>query len=230
MEEFTLDAFYNSLVSHIAARFPYMQDDDLDKTKHPKRNPLHLQDAVFDNLPVVTTNDQIIFDIGNPRLEQTHPYYHILEDSEVIHKAGLGNKRSKGSQEQITSAKARDYGIVQWNGKTFTQEYKKNVRGARSKVAKATDKRFMGAFVDDKGKVKYTVKNANARYYLNVHYRYIERAIEQAIPSLCSQFGLRSLRVKDTRLSDEYQMDQDTQAGIITPLNMLDIINSFGEE
>ena len=224
MEEFTLDAFYNSLVSHIASRFPFMEDEFLDRQKHPKRNPLHLQDAVFNDLPTVTTNDQIIFDIGNPILEQTHPYYHILEDSEVIHKAGLGTKRSKGSQERVSDKGARDYGIVKWNGKTFTQEYKKNVRGARTKRFKATRR----VFVDSRGVVFKA--NPSADYYLNIHYHYIEKAIEQAIPSLCSQFGLRSLRVKDTRLSDEYQMDQDTQAGIITPLNMLDIINSFGEE
>ena len=85
MEEFTLDAFYNSLVSHIAARFPYMQDEDLDKSKHPNRNPLHLKDAVFNKINMVHTLDTITFEIGNGSLELTHPYYHILEDSEVIH-------------------------------------------------------------------------------------------------------------------------------------------------
>ena len=227
MEEFTLDAFYNSLISYLANNFPYMIDEEVDKKKHPKRNPLHLQDAVFNNLPNIVMNDQIIFDIGNPDLERTHPYYHILEDSEVIYKADRGTKTSKGSQDKVSDKGARDYGIVKWNGKTFSQEYKKNVRGARSKAQKATKRAFV---VDSYGEVFRTTINKNAKYYLNIHYHYIEKAIDLAIPSLCAQFGLKSLRVKDTRLSDEYQMDQDTKAGFITPLNMLDIINSFGED
>jgi hypothetical protein len=227
MEEFTLDAFYNSLISYIANSFPYLNDEEVDGSKHPNRNPLHLKDAVFDNLPNIVMNDQIIFDIGNPRLEETHPYYHILEDSEVIRKKNKGTKTSKGSQDQISDKGARDYGIVKWNGKTFTQEYKKNVRGARSKAQKATRRAF---FVDSYGQVFRTQINKDAKYYLNIHYHYIEKAIDNAVPSLCAQFGLKPLRVKDTRLSDEYQMDQDTKAGFITPLNMLDIINSFGED
>lgn len=223
MQEFTLDSFYNSLISHLANGFPYMQDEELDRKKHPKRNPLHLINAVFDNLPSAIMDNSIVFDIGSGRLENTHPYYHILEDSEVIQIRGKGTKKSKGSQDSISDKSARDYGVVKWGGKTFSQEYRRNIRGKRSRYAKARQ-----YIVDSDGQV--FKMNKDTTYYANIHYHYIEKAIDKAIPQLCSQFGLKSMRVQDTHLSDEWQMQQDTQLGVITPLNILDIFGSFEEE
>lgn len=216
MTPFSLDSFYNSLISFLANGFPYMKNEELDKRKHPNRVPLHLQDAVFNNLPVVRNENTLVFDIGNPMLESSHPYYHILEDSEVIQVRGKGTKKSKGSQEQISDKSARDYGIVNWNGKTFTQEYRKNVRGARSRASKGRQ-----VIVDSNGVV--TKINQNATYYTNVHYHYLEKAIQNAIPELCAQFGLRAKRVQDTKLSDEWDMQNKTNSGE----TILDIFNSF---
>lgn len=222
MEEFDIVKFTDRIKEVIVDNIPFMYNEKLDKSKHSKRNPLHLKDAIKQDMPTSISTDTIVFDVGSPRLEKTHPYYHILEDSEVIQKKGRGTKKSKGSQEKISDKSARDYGVVKWSGKTFSQEYRKNVRGARSRAAKGTR-----VFVDSEG-VVYKL-NANASYYTNIHFQYIERTLDKTLPFIAQEFNMKMLRVQDTHLSDEWQMQQDTQAGIITPLNILDLLSSFEE-
>lgn len=223
--EYNLDAFFNSLISYMAVAFPYMKDEELDQSKHPKRNPLHLKDAIFNNLQPIHSLNSITFDIGNDFLEQNYPYYHILEDAQVIRKRGRGTKKSKGSQDKITDAKARDYGRVNWNGKTFSQEYKKNVRGARSKLESSSRRAYI---IDDQGIAIPVMANMQADYYANIHYQYIEKMLDNGIvDTLAAEFGLRRLRKQDTGLQEEYLMQESMDYGRDSASSIIDIFNSF---
>ena len=213
--EFSLDSFYQALVDNLRDNFPYMFDDELDKDKHPNRNPLHLKNAVFDNLQMYRGEDSITFDIGNERLEQTHPYYHILQNSEVIRVRGKGTKKSKGSQDKVKELGKRDYERVSWNGKTFTKEYSRNVRGSRTrrdsgrKVVVGTDG------------VVYRI-NQNANYYVNIYYHYIDRILDTTLPWIAQELGLKMKRKEDTGLLEEMNTQEDDKIG-----NILNILDSF---
>lgn len=219
--EYNLDAFFNSLISYIGSSplFPYMKDEELDEKKHPKRNPLHLKDAIFDNAQPIHSLNSITFDIGNASLETTHPYYHVLEQAQVIRKRGKGTTKSRGSQAKVQNVGSRDYDRVNWNGKTFTKEYRRNVRGSRSLIGKAS------RWEDDK------FINRDANYYANVHYRYIENILESGIlDMLAAEFGMRRMRTKDSGLGEEMALQESMEQGTDEATNMLNILSSFEGE
>lgn len=214
--EYNLDAFFNSLISYMAVAFPYMQDEDKDRAKHPKRNPLHLKDAIFNSLQANHTINTITFDIGNENLEITHPYYHILEQAQVIRKRGKGTTKSRGSQAKVQNVGSRDYDRVNWNGKTFTKEYRRNVRGSRSLIGKASRWEY-DKFI-----------NREANYYANVHYRYIENILESGIlDMLAAEFGMRRMRTKDSGLGEEYLLQESMDYGTDEASNIVNILSSF---
>lgn len=214
MAEFSLASFTQDIRQNLYDNFPY-ENDAVKDIKH-KKTPLHIRDIAFGYLPNVVEGSTIYFDIGSDYAEEYYPYYHILEDAEVIRKRGKGNKQSKGSQAQIDVAGGkRDYGRIKFNGKTYSQEYRKNVRGERSRISKATY-RIVGS-----DGIVYKV-NANANYYKNKHYHYIERILNQTLPWIAQQNGLRMGRTEITSLEDEY----DKQPSDL----ILSILNSFEED
>ena len=140
MEEFNITAFTNRLKRLIldSNQFPYMRDEDLDKAKHPRRNPLHLKQALDDTAIITGSGTTLIFDFGSESLENSHPYYHILQQAPYIRKRGKGSDKSKGSQAKVEDVGKRDYERISWNGKTFTKEYSKNIRGSRNRITKVS--------------------------------------------------------------------------------------------
>jgi len=224
--EYNLDAFFNSLISYIGSSplFPYMKDEELDQKKHPNRNPLHLKDAIFNNAQPIHSLNSITFDIGNASLETTHPYYHILEQAQVIRKRGRGTTKSKGSQASIEKSK-RDYERISWNGKTFTKEYRRNVRGSRSLLDKAQKRAWL---IDDEGIAIPVFQNQQAPYYANKHYRYIENILESGIlDMLAAEFGMRRMRTKDSGLGEEYLLQESMEYGTDEASNIVNILSSF---
>lgn len=187
--------------------------------KYPNRTK-HVRDAAFKDLPIVHEFDKMVFDIGSPLAEENYPHYHILEDSEVIHIRGKGTKKSKGSQDKITNKQARDYGRVNWNGKTYTQEYKKNVRGSRSRLGSARK-----TYVDSNG-VIYRV-NEKANTYANIHYHYIEKTLDGALPFIAKEFGLKMLRTQNSGLDDEFLMQESVEDDRDLATNLINAITSF---
>lgn len=189
-----------------------------DRNKHPFRNPLTLKESVDNSIKGsrLAEQDMITFDIGNEQMEETHPYYHILEDAPYIRKAGKGTAKTKGSQAKVENIGKRDYGIVNWNGKTFSKEYSRNTRGSRNRLDKVTH-----YITDNKGDIKLINREANS--YLNEHYKYIERILDSGIlNTLAAEQGLKlSKRKIDTGLAEEYFSQFDE-----TPLNILDILGS----
>lgn len=225
--EYTIEAFVDRLKELFtdSSIFPYMEQDyynngytQSDSSKHPKRSPQHLKDAVkecFENSMSKQT-DMITFEMGSEKMEKTHPYYHILEDAPVIRKKNRGTEKSKGSQASIEDVGKRDYGIVNWNGKTFTKEYSKNVRGSRKSVINKSTK-----VLRDDGKI---IKiNTNANTYVNTHYKYIEKILDSGIlETLAKEFNMTLKRKIDTGLAEEYFSQFDE-----APINILDILGSF---
>lgn len=197
--------------------FPYMRNEDLDKAKHPKRQPLHLKQALDESATIEVGGNTIrTFDFGNETLEQTHPYYHILENAPVIKKAGKGTKKTKGSQAKVEVGK-RDYEKVSWNGKTFVKEYNRNVRGKRNRITNVSHwtEDYMGRDV-------FINREANA--YLNRHYKYIENILDgSVVDQLALEFSMKVGRKMDTGLGEEYSMQEESNY----TTDIISILDSF---
>lgn len=209
MAEFSLQAFTNSIRQNLYDNFPY-ESDEMAIAKHKKR-PLHIRDIAFMYLPTTQGENSIMFEIGSEYAEEYYPYYHILEDAQVIRKRGKGTKGSRGSQAEIKELGKRDYGRIIFNGKTYSREYRKNVRGSRSRLGTATK-----VVVGSNGKV-YRV-NPNANYYANKHYQYIERTLNNVLPWIANEYGMRMGRTEITDLGDEFQT-QESEDRIINALS-----------
>ena len=212
MAEFSLSNFANDIRQNIYDNFPY-ENDEIKAIKHAK-TPLHVRDVALGL--TYMSNGQMIFEIGNDYAEEYYPYYHILEDAEVIRKRGRGTKLSKGSQAEITKLSDRDYGRISFNGKTFSREYQKNVRGARSRVEKATYN-----IVGSDGRVYKVNKDAN--YYKNIHFHFIERILNETLPWIAQANGMRMSRTEISSLETDYENDQSES--LITS-----IMSSFMED
>lgn len=213
MAEFTLRSFVDSIRRNIYDNFPY-ENDTLNLKKHKDR-PLHIRDIAFMWLPITDNGEMITFDIGSEYAEENYPYYHILEDAQVIRKKGRGTKGSRGSQAEIKELSKRDYGHINFNGKTYSREYRKNVRGERSRLGTATK-----VVVGSNGKA-YRV-NTNAAYYQNKHYQYIERTLNLVLPWIAQEYGLRMGRTEITSLQEEYETQESEN-------RIMNILGSFEE-
>lgn len=188
-----------------------------DTSKHPKRHPTHLKDKTIECFAKTTiVGDNIImFDYGNEEMEQNYPHYHILEEAQTIRKRNKGTTKSKGTQDMIKDVSKRDYGYVYWNGKTFTKEYSRNVRGARNRANSVS----RWSIID--GKPKWVDAQSNS--YLNVHYHYIENILNMDIlDKLALEFNLKRARTINTGLEEEFAEQQGT-----TVENILEIFGSF---
>ena len=211
MAEFSLQDFTNEIRQNLYDNFP-KESDEMKMAKHLK-TPLHIRDIAL-GLPYISSNMHI-FEIGNDYAEEYYPYYHILEDAEVIRKRGKGTKTSKGSQAAISKLSERDYGRINFNGKTFSREYQKNVRGQRSRSDKAT---YIIVGADGQA---YRI-NSNAAYYKNKHYHYIERILNSTLPWIAQSFGLRMGRTETTSIESDYE--EQNMGNLISS-----IISSFEE-
>lgn len=216
MEEFDIKLFGETLKDFIANSIP-IEPEWLAIQKHINlkerpRNPLQLNQQVKNELskPMeILGINEYYFDLGSERLEAIYPYYHILEDAEVIHIRGKGTKTSKGSQDKIGKRSKRDYGRVEQKvvfkeGKQKTnyyQEYRKNVRGKRTALKKETFK-----VVNDNGEIEYREKvvgTKSSTTYVNKHYHYIENNLEEwVIPALTSGFKLKRVRNGNSDILD----------------------------
>lgn len=211
---FEINKFVADIRKNLYDNFPY-ESDEVNAIKHKKR-PLHIRDIAFGFLPTLAMGNNLYFDIGSDYAEENYPYYHILEDAEVIRKRGRATAGTRGSQAAIENLSARDYGRISFNGKTYSREYRKNVRGERSRISKATYK-----IIGSNGKVYKINKDAN--YYKNVHYHYIERTLDRVLPWIAQENGLRMGRTQITSLEEEYGAQQSAD-------RILNIFNSFAEE
>ncbi len=190
----------------------------LNSEKHKGRHLLKLKTAVIQCMADTTLKEQdtITFDIGSESLERMHPYYHILEDAPVIRKKNKGTEKSLGSQAKIEDVGKRDYGRVSFNGKTFSKEYSRNVRGKRNRLDSVDH-----YITDSRGHVKRVNRESNS--YQNVHYRYIERILDSGILyTIAQEQDLKLMRKANTGLAEEYLMQNDYQQS-----SLQDIIDSF---
>lgn len=193
--EFDLDLFTSELrnVMYESADFPY-ENDELNLKKHKKR-PLHIKDVAFKaNSTIKVSETTRTFDIGNTYAEQEYPYYHILQDSPVIRKKGRGTDKTRGSQAKVKNLGQRDYGKVSFNGKTYSREYAKNVRGARKSVVDNASRYENGKLISG---------NPRSLSYYNKHYKYIDKVLDLSVKQVASMFG-GIVRTSNSGLKDDY--------------------------
>lgn len=223
MEEFNLQTFVNSLKDmflknpNMPLSTMYYMDAygnlQLNSKKHQNREPLHLQEAIDRSISdsMVRIDENIVtFDIGNEKMETMHPYYHILENTPYIRIKGQGTDKTRGSQAKVENIGARDYEIVSWNGKTFSKEYSRNVRGMRNRDDSVT-RRYGEVLVK---------RQSNS--YKNDHYQYIEKILESITPILAQTFNMKLARVQDSGLAEEYFSQFNEPQ-----LSILDVFYSF---
>ena len=218
MAEFNLSAFTQRLRDMIYNSFPY-EREEVNEKKHEDR-PGHIRDVAFKNNQTIQFSDnELIFEIGNAFAEERYPYYHILQDTPYIRKRDRGTKKTKGSQAAIEYKASRDYGRVNFNGKTYTKEYRRNVRGERNRLSKVSH------WATDYNGNRYFI-NKERNSYLNVHYNFIEQIMYFNLPLLALEFGLKQKRTQITGLEEEYKEQSYVSQGY----DIVDIFNSFAEE
>lgn len=204
--EYTITEFVDVLREYIYGLFPY-ESDSLKLRKH-KNRPLHIRDIAFMWLPTSSSDggNTITFDIGNEYAEENYPYYHILQDAPVIRKRNRGTEKSKGTQAKIENLSQRDYGRIRFNGKSYSREYAKNVRGSRKIVVEKSTRYAYDSKTNSIVKI-----NTSANSYENVHYHYIDKILDYCVPFIADYFGMKLGRKIDTGLEEEYseQYKQD---------------------
>lgn len=218
--EYSITAFVDRLRELMYIQFPYLPDRGKNPSgsyKHGQHNG-QIRDVAFKNNPVIYTQDSATFDIGNELAEQYYPYYHILEDAPAIRKKYKGTKKTKGSQAEIKELGKRDYGRVSFNGKTFTKEYSRNVRGERKRIGSVS------SWAKDYKGNEYMI-NREANAYLNIHYHYIENMLNSNIlDKLALDFDMKRSRTIDTGLADEYMLQNLEEDS--TYNNIVNIVSS----
>lgn len=188
MAEFEMNAFIEMLKLGIYNKMPLEKESDFNR-KHKNRSGRMRDLALSQNSVIPLGTDKVYFEIGNDKAESETPQYHILEQAEVIAKAGRGTKKTKGTQNDISNLGQRNYAIwtVKTNKKGKTsmfQEYNKNVRGKRSKIGKSQRE-----IIGNDGKT--TIINKESKYYVNEHYQYIEKILDGGLlDQLATEFGL----------------------------------------
>lgn len=198
MQEFNLDRFTSRLRELMYNNFPY-ENDVINLKKH-KNRPKHIRDIAFMDNPIYVNINSRTFDIGGYMAESQYPYYHILQDSPVIRKRDRATSKTKGSQAKIEKLGLRDYNKISFNGKTYSREYAKNVRGKRESV------------VDKSTQWQNGVKiNKSANNYKNIHYQYIDRTLDLIMPLLAQEFGGKLLRKQNTGLEEDYELSQNIE-------------------
>lgn len=211
-----LNAFSKDVRQLLIDGIPVESDENFLK-KHKKRGKKLFQafseDANGQVIPLGTNG--YVFELGSTNLEANFPHYHILEDAYTIKKRGKGTATSKGSQATIVNKGQRDYGgwiVTTGKGRgqhSVYQEYRKNVRGGRKPKEKY--KQVVQKYVDDNGEVHKSVVFQNvSTSYVNRHYHYIEKTMDNGLPFVAQKYGLRMARVqtsdeeKQSALQDLY--------------------------
>ena len=223
--EFDIETFTTRLreLMYDSPYFPYLAERGKNRSgsfKHKLKNN-EIKNVAFKTNPTLIVGDMRTFDIGNSYAEAEYPYYHILEDAPAIRKRGKGTKKTKGSQATITKSMDRDYNIVSWNGKTFTKEYARNVRGKRNRLSNVSH-----WATDYNGDLWFI--NRNAGSYKNEHYHYIERMLNNGIlDAIATEFGLTRKRTVDTGLKEEYISQYYDIENYSSDSGIIDMIQSF---
>ena len=221
--DYNIGNFIKAIKQSLYDNFPNMDETYPNNTgymqtrssKHPN-TPMPVRDVALGINEITMVDDNLMaFDIGNDFAERKYPYYHILEDSPVIRKRGKGTKKSKGTETTKVLMSNRDYSIVNFNGKTFSKEYSRNVRGARRSIIDKSTRYVNGEKI-----------NTSANSYANTNYHYIERILNATLPFLAEDNGLRMGRTTDSGLAEEYIQDY-YDVGITSEAQMSDYVSSI---
>lgn len=202
--DFNISEFTTRLRELMYNHFPAL----IDRGKNPSGSYKHgnyneqIKDVAFAKNPTIVVDENTLsFDIGNEYAEEHYPYYHILEDSPVIRKRNQATDKTKGSQAKVEKLSERNYNKVEWNGKTFTKEYEKNVRGKRNRLSQVSH-----WATDYAGNKIFINRESNA--YHNEHYKYIEKMLNGIVlDQVAIEFNLKRARTQNAGLTEEYVVD-----------------------
>ena len=211
--EYTLESFSTALMEMIVNskfmpdmkgaytnRYGYTQLDSSKHKKRPEPRDLKTQIAYSMSNSKVVGENTVSFNIGNEQMEINFPYYHILQQAPTIRKREKGTNKTKGSQMFVKDKGKRDYEQVNWNGKTFTKEYSRNVRGSRINLSK-TSMHIDGQWL-----------NMEQNQYLNVHYKYLDNILNNdVVDKIALKFGLKKGRTEDTGLVEEFAYQEGVE-------------------
>lgn len=204
-----LKSFTETLRNMMYERFPY-EDDALTMKKHKNRSR-HIKDIAFMNLPYFVNENTASFDIGSYIAESKYPYYHILQDAPVIRKRGRGTDKTRGSQRLVGNKALRDYNKVSFNGKTYTREYEKNIRGKRASV------------------LTNTILKSGGNSYFNIHYKYIDNILDVVVPQVAIMYGGIYVGKHGTSLAVDYQA-QELANWLEESIDSTDFDYDYGDE
>lgn len=221
MAEFNIVSFTERLREMMYNYFPFLPKRGVNASGTPKHKDYNeeIRNVAFKNNPTIMVDEnQYTFEIGNEYSEEHYPYYHILQNTPYIRKRNKGTKKTRGSQANVEVGK-RDYEFVTWNGKTFTKEYTRNVRGKRQRINKvshwATDYKGNRIFI-----------NRESNSYLNEHYNFINKMLNDIIlDNLAIEFNLKKGRTVNEGLGEEW----GEQSFDYIPTDILQIFDSFEE-
>lgn len=232
--DFDINSFANRIIDLFTSskQMPDMGGDYLDRfgriqsdeSKHKNRPmPRDLRSQIKNSLIETKMNvDNVAtMDIGTENMETSFPYYHILQQAPRIKKGNKGTKKTKGSQASVFPVGKRDYEKVNlnFNGKTFTKEYSRNVRGKRMNLDKVS---YWSGMKTSSGDFRNQAQNQ----YLNIHYQYIDKICDEIAPLLANEFGMKLARKQDSGLGDEY-FSESFDSTLDSSYGGLDIIGVF---
>lgn len=224
MPIFNVAEFTSRLRYLMAEKFP--REPDSEKKKKHKDREYHMVEVAFEhNLTFFEGTEIATFEIGNELAEAKYPYYHILQDNQIIRKKGRASETTKGTQGSVFPIGKRDYAKVKFNGRTFVKEYSAVISRARREEYDRASRR--GA--DGK------MSNPEALSYVNTHYHYIDNILNAIIPIIASEFGLRTGRTSHSGLIEEFayqegmvdSLSYESAREVIESDRMREMISSF---
>lgn len=203
--EYTIESFTIRLRELMYDNFPNLPERGINPSgTHKHKNNREIRDVAFKDNATIFSENTTIFEIGNENAERNYPYYHILQDSPVIRKRNKGTTKTKGSQAKVENLGQRDYGKVEWNGKTFTKEYQRNVRGKRNRLNSVSH-----WSTNANGERIWVNRESNA--YINEHYHYIEKMFNEKgiLDTLANEFGMTRKRTINGGIQSDYAYESE---------------------
>jgi hypothetical protein len=141
---------------------------------------------------------------GDSWITYEFPEARTVYGATLVGSAGGGRGFGRGATGNAPALESSN------DGKTFTKEYSRNVRGKRLGLSNISH-----YVVDGNGEVKFINREANS--YLNTHYHYIEKMMnEQGILDiLANEFGLTRKRTQDTGLLEDFLSQENNDLDIV---------------
>jgi hypothetical protein len=186
--------------------FPYDYSPNRKSTRNGLPKP-HMKDsALLSNAVIPLDASSYYFEIGNSNAEALTPHYHILEDAKIIRRANKSTKITRGSQDRVADKGKRNYGV--WQDRITTQS-KGSQYGYLETIQEYRQNQSRNFWGDAAKAREYTERVKyhhvyNRNHYSNVHWKYIERILEQLVPVVAISVNAKLVKTTRETLKDEW--------------------------